>query len=273
MTHTYLCPIRWGDMDAQGHINNAAYLDYLQEARVDFLLSGPAILHQLLDTGVLVTSHQVEYLRPIKFAEQQIRIELGVDSFGASRFYISYELFDGEHLVARARTGAVPFDLATGSLRRLLPEERSALEAARGLTEPLPPLPRPAHQQEGHRYALRVRWSDLDSYGHVNNVKFYDYIQEARIAMLSQVMERSGQVVWVIVRQDLEYRQPLDFRTEPYEVRTAVVKIGTRSFTLAAKILDSDTDTIFATARSVVVGEEPLTAEARTRLERWLVHS
>ena len=52
-------------MDAQGHVNNAAYVDYLQEARVDFLLSGSPVLHEMLDTGVVVASHQVEYLRPI----------------------------------------------------------------------------------------------------------------------------------------------------------------------------------------------------------------
>ena len=45
--HVYRCPLRWGDMDAQGHVNNAAYLDYLQEARVDFLLSGPPVMHDL----------------------------------------------------------------------------------------------------------------------------------------------------------------------------------------------------------------------------------
>ena len=63
--HGYRCPMRWGDMDAQGHVNNAAYLDYLQEARVDFLLSGPPVMHDLLESGVLVVSHQVEYLAPI----------------------------------------------------------------------------------------------------------------------------------------------------------------------------------------------------------------
>jgi len=34
-------PLRWGDLDAQGHVNNARFIDYLQEARADFLLGGP----------------------------------------------------------------------------------------------------------------------------------------------------------------------------------------------------------------------------------------
>src|SRR4029453_8179550 len=63
--YTHGCPMRWGDIDVQGHINNAAYLDYLQEARVAFLLSGSPVLHHLLDSGVLVINHQLEYIKPV----------------------------------------------------------------------------------------------------------------------------------------------------------------------------------------------------------------
>ena len=84
--------MRWGDMDAQGHVNNAAYVDYLQEARVGFLLSGPAALHQLLDSGTLVVSHQLEYLRPIIFSERPLIIDLWVDAIGGSRFTIGYQV-------------------------------------------------------------------------------------------------------------------------------------------------------------------------------------
>ena len=52
------CPVRWGDLDAQGHVNNGFYVDYLQEARVHFLLTGPPEARDLLDSGVLVVSHR-----------------------------------------------------------------------------------------------------------------------------------------------------------------------------------------------------------------------
>ncbi len=60
-------PLRWGDMDAQGHVNNAGIVDYLQEARVDFLLIGEK--GHLLEGGVVVTRHEVVYKRPIVFSE------------------------------------------------------------------------------------------------------------------------------------------------------------------------------------------------------------
>ena len=68
--------MRWGDMDAQGHVNNAAYLDYLQEARVAFLLSGSPVLDHLLDAGVLVVNHQLEYLKPITFSDRPLMTKL-----------------------------------------------------------------------------------------------------------------------------------------------------------------------------------------------------
>ena len=140
--HVYRCPTRWGDMDAQGHINNAAYVDYLQEARVDFLLAGPPEGRALLDDGVLVVSHQVEYRRPISFSERPLVINLWVDQIGGSRFTIGYDVFDGDDLAARARSGLVPFDLSRNALRRLSDAERAMLTRYLAPAEPLRSVPR-----------------------------------------------------------------------------------------------------------------------------------
>jgi acyl-CoA thioester hydrolase len=266
--HRYRCPLRWGDMDAQGHVNNAAYVDYLQEARVDFLLSGPPLLRQMLSSGVLVISHQMEYLRPLQVLGQRpLDIDLWVDSVGASRFVIGYELFDGPALAGRARTALVPYDLATDSLRRLTLEERGLLSGELTTAEPLRALPKSDGNGHGHRYPLRVRWSDLDSYGHVNNVKYYDFIQEARLALFVEILgwpaENTKDEVWLVVRQDVDYLQPMDFRPEPYEIVTVVSRIGSRSITLEAEIRDPSSRTGYARARTIVVGQAPFTESQR----------
>jgi acyl-CoA thioester hydrolase len=165
----------------------------------------------------------------------------------------------------------VPFDLTRNALRRLTAGERNLLSRALAPAEPLRPLPRVGLPGDDHRYSLTVRWSDLDSYGHVNNVKYYDYIQEARISLVNDTVGWEPEAVWMVVRQDLEYLKPIDFRVEPYEVGTAVSAIGNRSFTLAAEIRDPTSSTIYATARTVVVGVSSLSADQRLALQKWAV--
>ena len=269
MGFTYSCPVRWGDLDAQGHVNNGFYVDYLQESRVHFLLTGPPEARDLLDSGVLVVSHAVEYLRPVG-AVEAVTIRLWVDAVGGSRFVVGYELRDGEHLAARARTGLVPYDLAENRLRRLTTGEREFLHGHLDPAEPLRALASAATEGPRFRVPLGVRWSDLDSYGHVNNVKFYDYVQQARIALINETVHWPPETVWMVARQDVQYRAPLDFRLEPYEVATWVTAIGTRSFTLAAEVRDPDSGTRYATAGTIAVGSRPLTTDQREALSRWL---
>lgn len=267
--------MRWGDMDAQAHVNNAAFVDYLQEARVDFLHSGPPVMRQLLETGVLVVQHQIEYVHPIQFHDRGVAIDLWVDAVGASRFVIGYEIRDGDTVAVRARTTAAPYDLAGSGLRRLSDEERANFrDAVETGHDALRDLPRQSWSTGGHDYPLRVRWSDLDSYGHANNVKYYDYVQEARVALMAQELgwlERdspSADDVWVVVRQDVDYRRPLDFRVAPYRVSTVVTDVGNRSIRLAARIDDPDTGVGYAQARTVLVGAQPLTVEQKAALAR-----
>lgn len=270
MTYSYHCPVRWGDMDAQGHVNNAAFVDYLQEGRVEFLHAGPPVMRDLLDNGVIVAAHQVEYLAPVVYTGRPLTIDLWLDAIGGSRFKIGYVIKDGEEIAVRARTTATPFDLTRNALRRLTPAEREYLTAHLAPAEPLREVgpTKIDFAGAGHVHPIRVRWSDLDSYGHVNNVRYYDYVQEARVALVADLMGGEDGGHWVVVRQDVTYLKPIDFATEPYLAETVVTTIGTRSVSLAAELRDS-AGTRYATARTVLVADRPITEEWRTYLARW----
>ncbi len=249
--HVYECPRRWGDLDAQGHVNNAVVIDYLQEARVHFLLT--SAIGGLLDEGVIVVSHQIEYLGQIPFRREPIRLELWIDSVGAARFALSYELFDGDRLVARARTVVTPYDLAAKTIRRLRGDERAALQSVAEPPNSFRPLPRTRpDERTAFRYPCRVRWADMDAYGHVNNVKFFDYIQEGRMALVGYDWEPDALVM--LVRQDLEYLKPMDFSLEPYQVLVALGEVGTTSATFTSAI--TGPDGVYATCRSVLVNTD-----------------
>lgn len=268
MAYVFECPTRWGDMDVYGHLNNASYVDFLQEARVDFL-HGCGFAYLLGDEpapgtegpnsqAILVTGHQIEYLEPAA-AGLPVRVRLVVDQLGAARFTLAYDLFSGDRQVARARTVLCPFDLDTSQIRRLASVERAWLARYAESVDPLPAIDKVrVADHPAHDYPLRVRWSDLDSYRHANNVKFFDYVQEGRIRLLQDLLahqpdgaERPGQ--WIVVRQDMDYLAQLDFRPQPYLVRTAVQQIGRSSLTLAAEIVDPGTPTTYASARTVLV--------------------
>ena len=247
--HVYHCPLRWGDMDAQGHVNNVAWVDHLQEARIDYLLSGP--LAPMLDDGVVVVSHQIEYLAPTVADDEPLRIELWVDQVGAARFSIGYHLSHHDRAVGRARTVVTGYDLDTGRIRRLTEAERHHLVADLDPHEPLRTLAR-GELVDPAEVELVVRWSDLDAYGHVNNVEFFEYVQQARIAFLSKDFS-SEDGMWVVVRQDMDYRRPMPYRREPYAVRIGVVAQGRTSVTVAAEIVDPQQGTVFARADTVLV--------------------
>ena len=128
-----------------------------------------------------------------------------------------------------------------------------------------------------HRYDCHVRFSDVDVYGHVNNVKYFEYYQEARLAFiwsLGRDADEPGPGL-VVARIDVDYKIPILFRPEPYTVETWVTRIGGSSFDLACEIRDDDRVLSRATAVMVCFDldsqrSRPLTAGERGRLEKVL---
>lgn len=252
MGHLVRIPLRWGDMDAQGHLNNGVYIDYLQEARVEFLLSGPQA--GLLGSGILVVGHQIEFVRPVVYSDVPLEIELAVESVGAARLVLHYEIREGEHVCARARTTLAPYDLVGGRLRRLTAPEREFFAGALEPGEPFRALPKVPVGDRGQVTELFVRWGDLDAYGHVNNVRFFDYVQEARIAVIHRLLgETDPGLTWVVVRQDIDYLAQLGHRLAPYQAHTLITSVGRTSATLACDIRDDQSGVIYASARTVLV--------------------
>jgi acyl-CoA thioester hydrolase len=132
--HVYYCPLRWADMDSLGHVNNVTYVDYLQEARVDMLaVHAPTTGGEALAEGVVVVRHEVEFVSPLVFRPEPVRIETWVDRIRAASFTMRYEILDeqpdgGRRVYARASTVLTPFVFATERPRRISAEERAVLE-------------------------------------------------------------------------------------------------------------------------------------------------
>ncbi|WP_395294074.1 acyl-CoA thioesterase [Kitasatospora hibisci] len=121
-----------------------------------------------------------------------------------------------------------------------------------------------------HIYACPLRWSDMDAFGHVNNVVFLRYLEEARIDfMFTQAAEAgAGEFAGgsVVARHEIDYKRPLVHRPEPVTIETWVTKIGVASLTVAYEIKDTaedGTETVYVRASTVVVPYD--LAEGRPR--------
>lgn len=115
-----------------------------------------------------------------------------------------------------------------------------------------------------HRYDCYVRFSDVDVYGHVNNVKYFEYFMEARILLLARlwrdVPAGAAEPVTVVAQTDVDYRLPILFRPEAYDAWSWVSHVGRTSVTIVSEICDGDT--VLSRARVVVVLVDPETGRA-----------
>lgn len=90
LLHTAHIPVRWGDMDNYGHVNNTVYLEYVQEARVEwFARVGIAIDHTPQGPVVLQTLHT--YLKPVVHPATVV-IELYAGAVGRSSLVVEHRL-------------------------------------------------------------------------------------------------------------------------------------------------------------------------------------
>ncbi|HEX6335633.1 MAG TPA: thioesterase family protein [Jiangellaceae bacterium] len=116
-----------------------------------------------------------------------------------------------------------------------------------------------------HVSHVPLRWSDLDSLGHVNNTVYLRYLQEARVDMLYvHAPSRGAEELangMVVRRHEISYREPIRYlragdRPEPIRVETWVTAIRAASFDLGYEILDLGVDgerRVYAVASSTLV--------------------
>lgn len=93
------------------------------------------------------------------------------------------------------------------------------------------------------RVPVHRRFSDLDPLGHVNNVVFHDYLQEARVGMLRDLgFVRGPGFSQVVVKQEITHRKPLLLSPEPVMVESWIEHLGNSSYRIAYRVIDEHGD-------------------------------
>jgi acyl-CoA thioester hydrolase len=128
-------PVRWSDVDLFGHVNNAAYLRYLDDARFTLFLSMGVDENGALTASMLVVvKHEIDYVAPLTFRPAPFAVEVWVPQIGRSSVDFGYEILDAADpglVYLRARSRMVQLDQRTHLSRPFTPDERAAFETYR----------------------------------------------------------------------------------------------------------------------------------------------
>lgn len=109
--HTKVFPIVWGDMDALGHVNNARYFDYFQEARIEWLREINIAMNG--STGPVVIHVACTFLKPVIYPAT-LTIKSSIHSLGNSSIIMDHDLYQNEALMAQGLSKVVWVDYQQG---------------------------------------------------------------------------------------------------------------------------------------------------------------
>ena len=124
--HQKRIPIRWRDMDAYGHVNNAVFLNYLEEARDE-------MVRRLFGRGeeefdYVVARVAIDFRLPLRQDDGEVVARCRVGRVGRSSLRTREEIVTGDgRLAAEAEAVLVAHDRLTGRSRPLTAAERTIL--------------------------------------------------------------------------------------------------------------------------------------------------
>lgn len=127
-------PVRFRDVDAMGHVNNAVYLTYFEAARIPYylMLSGKP---DLARADIIVARIECDYRSPATFGDTLI-VGVRMEEIGSRSFALSYRIEDAASatLVAEGRSVQVAYDYAAMITEMVPADLIQAAEAYEGHT-------------------------------------------------------------------------------------------------------------------------------------------
>lgn len=128
----YRVALRWGDMDALGHVNQAVYHELLEEARTAMLEGLPTP-----PKGAFVMARvELNYRREIPLAHRHVEVTLQVEAVGRSSITVTQRILRSDGvLAADGRSVMVAWDGQRRGSRPLSDGERAVLGALQAQAE------------------------------------------------------------------------------------------------------------------------------------------
>jgi acyl-CoA thioester hydrolase len=130
MTNEKRIEIRWRDVDAYRHVNNAVYATYVEEARDEWLERALGRVGDVWD--YVLARVAIDFRQEVTMEDDAVVVRVSLARVGTSSLTLREEVrkLDGT-LAAEAESVIVARDRETGRSRPLTDEERVSLEAVR----------------------------------------------------------------------------------------------------------------------------------------------
>ena len=122
-----------------------------------------------------------------------------------------------------------------------------------------------------HEHPVQLRWSDPDSYGHVNHARALSLLEDARLALVTTAPGTAGGRLpdIILARLEVDYLRQLYYRVgEVLTVQSWVARIGTKSVTVRQELIQDDAAAIRADGVCVMFDIGTDTSRALTDDER-----
>ena len=127
LVHVERIAIRWGDMDAMGHVNNTVYFRYMEQARIGWFDALVPQDEAWKRTAIVVANASCNFRRPINYpGTVEVRVLIGVP--GGSSVPTFYQLIVDEELYADGEATVVFIDMAQQKPIRIPQKIREAIQ-------------------------------------------------------------------------------------------------------------------------------------------------
>ena len=127
--HRIELPVRWGDVDMFGHVNNAKYFTYVESGRIDYLETLGSVDGTRRDAGsVILASIGADFIAQVRYPAKLV-IGTRITKIGRSSMGLLNGVFLGEQLVLAARGTLVWFDYTSQKAAPVPDHVRAAIIA------------------------------------------------------------------------------------------------------------------------------------------------
>ncbi|WP_424015754.1 acyl-CoA thioesterase [Halorubrum xinjiangense] len=130
-TYTAEIDVRFRDIDAMGHVNNAVYATYIEQARTRYF--SDVLDADLSGVSTVLASISIDFRRPVELSDGEVTVTVDVADLGRSSATMTHEVRVGDAVAAEAEATLVSLDPETGKPAPLPEEHRAEMESYHGL--------------------------------------------------------------------------------------------------------------------------------------------